>query len=379
MIYPEYPQNLPGRETDYQIKGIFYRKVNAFLEKITGYQGCFSFWNTRGVIRHLRRIQPDIIHLHNIHGMKINYGKLFSYFKNSKIIVVWTLHDCWPFTGQCPHFSMVGCNRWKDGCHHCTQYRQYPAVYVDRTKAMWKLKKKWFTGLENMTVVTPSCWLAQLVKESYLSQYPVVTIYNGIDRTIFKPTVGNLKEHYHLYDKYIVLGVAFGWGEKKGLDVLVELSRKLSNEYQIVLVGTNAIVDKQLPPNILSIHRMQNQTELAAIYSSADVFVNATREEVLGLVNIEALACGTPVITFRTGGSPECIDETCGAVVDVDDIDAMQSEIERICTTKPYSTEACLRKSREFDKNERYNEYLKLYETVLMNRGDKSNECKELK
>jgi glycosyltransferase involved in cell wall biosynthesis len=226
---------------------------------------------------------------------------------------------------------------------------------------MWNLKRRWFTGIENMTIVTPSQWLADLVKQSYLKNYPVNVINNGIDLAVFKPTESDFRNRHGLVGKKVVLGVAFGWGERKGLDVFVELSKRLPEDYRIVLVGTNSILDESLPADIVSIHKTQNQTELAEIYTAADVFANPTREEVLGLVNVESLACGTPVVTFKTGGSPECIDETCGSVVPCDDIDAMEKEIRRICEETPYSKDACLVRAQSFDMNERFEEYVKLY------------------
>lgn len=215
-----------------------------------------------------------------------------------------------------------------------------------------------------MTIVTPSQWLADLVKVSYLKDYPVKVIYNGIDLTIFKPTESNFRERYGIpAEKKILLGVAFGWGKRKGLDVFMELANRLDKEtYQIILVGTDDAVDAQLSKSIISIHRTQDQRELAEIYTAADLFVNPTREEVLGLVNVEALACGTPVITFKSGGSPECIDETCGSVVACDDVDKLEIEIMRICSDNPYSKEACLERAKAFDMNERFDEYIKLYE-----------------
>ena len=215
-------------------------------------------------------------------------------------------------------------------------------------------------GLD-LTIITPSQWLADQVKMSFLKDYPVKVINNGIDLSVFKPTESDFRDRYGFVDKKIVLGVAFGWGHRKGLDVFIELSKRLPEDYRIVLVGTDDNVDKQLPANIVSIHRTQNQTELAEIYTAADVFANPTREEVLGLVNIESLACGTPVVTFKTGGSPECIDETCGSVVPCDDVDAVEMEIRRICEEKPYSIEACLARAKSFDMNEKFKEYVDLY------------------
>lgn len=333
------------------------------LSQYTMMQGCFSRFHTKRFLKKVEAYRPNIIHLHNLHGSYINLPLLFRYIKRQNVPVVWTLHDCWAMTGQCPHFTMVKCNNWKTGCHDCPFYRENPASLFDNSKKMYKLKKKWFTGVPNMTIVTPSQWLADLVKESYLKDYPIKVIHNGIDLEIFKPTPSNFRWKYGIADdKYIVLGVAFGWGKRKGLDAFIDLAKRLDHEkYLIVLVGTDDNVDKQLPDDIVSIHRTQNQTELAEIYTAADVFANPTREENYPTVNMESIACGTPVLTFRTGGSPEILDETCGSVVDCDDIDAMEREIVRICETNAYTQEAILKKAKEFDINDRFEEYIKLY------------------
>ena len=229
---------------------------------------------------------------------------------------------------------------------------------------MWQLKKQWFTGIKNFTIVTPSKWLAGLVKESYLKSYPVKVINNGINLNVFKPRKSDFREQYSIPpSRIIVLGVAFGWGYKKGLDCFIELAKELDKEkYQIVLVGTDDKVDEILPDNIISIHRTENQDELAEIYTAADVFVNPTREEVLGLVNIEAQACGTPVITFNTGGSPECVDENSGFVVDSFD------ELLEVLNNRQYveATRAlCIKSSRRFYDKMKYGEYLNLYNEVI--------------
>ena len=230
---------------------------------------------------------------------------------------------------------------------------------------MWKLKRRWFTGIENCTIVTPSQWLADLVKQSFLKNYPIKVINNGIDLSVFKPMESSFREKHGLLGRKIVLGVAFGWDNRKGLDVFINLSSRLSDDYQIVLVGTDYNVDKLLPSNIISIHRTQNQKELAEIYTAADVFVNPTREENYPTVNMESIACGTPVITFRTGGSPEIIDGFCGSVVDCDDVDAMEIEICRICEKGIYSQENCLVRAKSFDMNSRFDEYIDLFEALV--------------
>lgn len=334
-------------------------KLHLRLSQMTGFHGCFSWFGTKELIRKLDEIQPDIIHLHNLHNWCINLPMLFSYIKKHDIAVVWTLHDCWSFTGKCPYFTVAQCDRWKTGCFACPQVRQYPQSYVDQTRLMWKLKKRWFTGVKNLTIVTPSQWLAGVVKQSYLKEYPIKVINNGIDLNVFHPTGENQGG-----GKYTVLFVSFGWSVYKGLDVIQTLADSMKKQYQIIVVGTNEVVDRSLPEKIVKIHRTQDQQELAAIYSAADVLVNPTREEVLGMVNIEALACGTPVVTFDTGGSPECIDNSCGIVVPKNDVSAMKKAIEVVCTEKPYSVKACVRRAEKFTQEEKYDEYVELYKTI---------------
>ena len=332
------------------------------LARYTMLQGCFSKIKTRFFLKKISKYAPDIIHLHNIHGSFINHKQLFDYIKKHNVKLVWTFHDCWPFTGCCPHFTISGCDKWMSECHKCPQKG---VALIDSSRQMHKNKKKWFMGVQNATIVTPSKWLAGVARQSFMKEYPVKVINNGIDLSVFKPAESDFREKYGCEGKQIVLGVAFGWGYKKGLDVLVELSKRLPPEYQIVLVGTDDAVDKQLPDNIISIHRTNNQAELAEIYTAANVFVNPTREETLGLTTVEALACGTSAVVFRVGGAPECVDDTCGSVIDVDDIDAMEREIIRICEDKPYSTDACLARASRFDMKRRFEEYVELYEEVL--------------
>ena len=342
-----------------------YIKFQALKSRIFGNNGFNSKKITRKTILFLKKIHPDIVHLHNLHSHNINLTQLFSFLKKENIRVVWTMHDCWAFTGYCPHFAFIACNQWIRECISCPQYKT-TSWFFDRSRNVYRRKKAAETGVKNLTIVTPSQWLADLVKQSFLKDYPIKVIHNGIDLNVFKPTPSDFRKKYGISEnKSILLGVAFGWGVRKGLDVFIELAHRLNKEkFQIVLVGTDNNVDKQLPQEIISIHRTQNQAELAEIYSAADLFVNPTREEVLGLVNIEANACGTPVVTFRTGGSPECISEKTGSVTGYNDIDAMQKEIERICETKPFSKEDCITRAKEFDENVRFKEYLELYKTV---------------
>lgn len=340
-----------------------YTKFQALKSHVLGNYGFNSKLETKKMIAELERIKPDIVHLHNIHGHDCNLEMLFKYFKANNVKLIWTFHDCWAFTGYCPHFTITRCDKWKTECHNCIQKKDF-SWFIDRSQQLFEQKKKLFSGL-NLTVVTPSRWLADLVKESFLKDYPIEVINNGIDLDVFRPTESDFRKRYGIEDKKMILGVAFDWGERKGLDVFIELSQRLPNEYQIVLVGTNDAIDKVLPSNIISIHRTQNQRELAEIYTAADVFVNPTREDNYPTVNMEAIACGTPVVTFRTGGSPEMVDGNTGSVIECDDIDTLECEIIRVCTDRPYSIEMCAEKAKSFDKSERFREYTNLYERTI--------------
>lgn len=338
-----------------------YTKIQALQSRVLGNYGFNSVRETKRMLTFLKKIEPDVVHLHNIHGHDCHLTLLFDYFRKKKIKVFWTFHDCWGFTGYCTHFSYVGCDKWKIGCSNCPQRKKY-SWFFDRSSELYRRKKEAFSGLD-LTIVTPSQWLANLVKQSFLKDYPVRVIHNGIDLTVFKPTFSNFREKYHISDtKFVLLGVAFGWGVRKGLDVFLELVNRLDPErFQIVLVGTDTTVDRQLPERIISIHRTNNQQELAEIYSAADLFVNPTREDTYPTVNMEAIACGTPVLTFRTGGSPESVTAKTGSVVNCGDSDAMEREILRISEQKPFIQEELLAAAQHFDLQECFDGYWKLY------------------
>ena len=337
--------------------------IDMILSRMTGLMGTFSFLYTLMYLRKIKKYNPDIIHLHNLHGC-MNLGLIMDYIKKYKKPVIWTFHDCWALTGHCVHFDYVQCMKWKSNCHHCPIYRSFPEAYIDNSRYMHKKKKQWFSNLEKAILVAPSYWMSEQIKESYLSNYPIKVIQNGINLSTFKISKSNFKQKYKINTKFILLGVAFGWGPKKGLDTFIRLANDLIDEFQVVLVGTNKESEKCLPSNIISIHATQNQAELAEIYNGADLFVNLTREDTFPTVNIEALACGTPVITYRTGGSPEIIDETCGCVVEKDNYNSLIKKIREIKEKKPYNANDCRRRAEQFDKNDRFMDYIKLYKKI---------------
>lgn len=351
--HSEYPLGIPYMHK-YEIK------LQALCSRILGNYGFNSVFATRRLLRKLDQIQPDVVHLHNLHSHNCNLAMLFSYFRRKKIRILWTFHDCWAFTGYCTHFTMAQCSRWKTGCGECPQRKEY-SWFLDRSRFLFEKKRKFFSGLD-MMIITPSKWLADLVKESFLKDYPVRVIYNGIDLDVFKPTASRFRENYGISEeKKILLGVAFDWSDKKGLDVFVELARRLDPQiYQIVLVGTNERIDKQLPREILSIHKTRNQQELAEIYTAADLFLNPTREDNYPTVNMEAIACGTPVITFRTGGSPESVCGSTGTVIDCDNIEELILEIVRR-QEQPKRMDSWTDKRQKFHQQHCYAQYLEYY------------------
>ena len=306
-------------------------KLHALKTRITDKHGLYSKKATKQFLKWAEEYSPDILWLHNIHGYYINYEMLFSWIKSRpQMQVKWTLHDCWSFTGHCPHFMVAKCDKWKSQCQKCPQTKRYPASYVfDNSRQNYIRKKAAFTGVKNMTVITPSKWLAELVKESYLKEYEVEVVYNTIDTSVFKPTESDFRTKNGLENKKIILGVASTWDKYKGLYDFYELRKLLDENYSIVLVGLNDTQLGELPGGIIGIKRTNSKEELAAIYTAADVFVNPTYEDTYPTVNLEAQACGTPVITYRTGGSPETLSIDNCAVVDVGDIGSIANLINK--------------------------------------------------
>lgn len=335
-----------------------YKKFQALKSRIFGNYGFNSRKATKTLIGHLEEIQPDIVHIHNIHGHDCDLEMLFTYFKRKGTRLYWTFHDCWAFTAYCPHFTMAKCEKWKTGCGSCPQARQY-SWFFDRSAAMYERKKELFAGL-NLEIVTPSRWLAGLVEQSFLKDYPVRVINNGIDLDIFTPRPSDFRSKYQCEDKTILLGVAFGWNERKGLDVFIQLAKGLDERFQIVLVGTDEKTDKLLPDNIISIHRTQNQIELAEIYSAADLFVSPSREENYPTVLMEAIACGTPAITFDAGGCREIVDAGFGSIVNRNEIDILTRTILDKTQEKRENAQR-IGRGHNFDQVERYAEYIRLY------------------
>lgn len=350
-----------GNDTDVKLHGLETRIFDRHC--LGSRRATFSF------IQQLEEIKPSIIHLHNIHGYYINIEVLFHYLKKTDIPVVWTLHDCWPITGHCSYFTFVGCEKWKTNCYNCPQKKEYPASYLmDRSKKNFILKKELFNSLPNLTLVPVSQWLSDILRESFLKKYPIQVVNNGINIDVFKPTGRvNFRNKYHLQNKFLLLGVASIWDRRKGLKDFIEISKLLDIENQIVLVGLTKEQIRELPNNIIGIERTESVESLAEIYSTSDIFLNPTYEDNFPTTNLESLACGTPVITYKTGGSPEAIDESTGIVVEQGDINQLMKAIMEIKENgKQFYSDACVnRANRLYKKEDRYKEYIDLYESLI--------------
>jgi len=344
--------------------------IHALLTRLTDRHGLFSTRATRKLVKQIEEIKPDIIHLHNIHGYYLNYKVLFEYLNKSNIPVVWTLHDCWTMTGHCTHFEYAKCNKWRTECYNCPEKRSYPTSWLmDRSKKNYINKKQNFSAIKSLTIVPVSNWLGSIVQNSFLKDKRVNVIQNGIDIRTFQPIASNsLIEQYNLAVKRIILGVASPWSSKKGLRDFVKLYDGLdSTRYQIVLIGLNKEQTQQLPNGILGLERTNSVEELAKWYSAANVFVNLTYEDTYPTTNLEAISCGTPVVTYRTGGSPESVTSQTGRVVEQGNIEAVAKAIEELCTE---DRDAMRTRCREyavahFDKRECFERYIKLYEQIL--------------
>lgn len=334
--------------------------------------GLSSKNSTKKFIKKIRKIKPDIIHLHNLHGYYLNIEILFNYLKTTDIPVVWTLHDCWPFTGHCAHFDYIGCEKWKKGCYDCPITKSYPASYLkDRSKKNYRDKKRLLNSLSNLTLVPVSNWLSNILKESFLNQFNKKVIINGVDTSVFKLIQNNnMCKKFNLQNKFVLLGVANLWDKRKGLYDYFELNKLLTGNYQLLLLGLNGKQINELPKGIIGIERTDSIDELVQCYNIADVVMNISYEETFGMTTIEGFACGTPSIVYNATASPELITPETGIIVKKGDISDLIKAIYKIKENgKGYYNKACVERAHKYYKKEdRYQEYIELYNSLLKNK-----------
>lgn len=349
-----------GSELDVRIHGV--------LSRVTDRHGFYSTAATKRFIEKIKEFGPDIVHMHNIHGYYLNVKLLFEFLAASKIQVIWTLHDCWSFTGHCTHFEYLGCDKWKshEGCSKCPQLKEYPkSILMDGSVKNHAIKRRLFTAIDNMLLVTPSEWLKGKVEESYMGKYPVTVVPTGINLNVFKPTASKLRERYGLSDRFVILGAANPWRERKGLYEFIKLSKELDDKYRIVMLGLKPEQKKLLPKEIIALGRTDSIEEMAQWYSAADAYVNLTFEDTFPTTNIEALACGTPVVTYRVGGSPESLTDECGFGVEKGSIEEVIDALNTIKNGKDMSP-SCIDRAALYSSENRFSQYFEeVYAQIL--------------
>ena len=332
---------------------------------------CFSSKSsTKKLVNRIKEIKPDIIHLHHLHGYFINIEILFDYIKAYNIPIVWTFHDCWSFTGHCTHFDYVCCDKWKIECFQCEQKKEYPkSLLIDRSRVNFVEKKRIFNGVKNMTIVSVSKWLHEKVNQSFLKNIDTRVIYNGVDLQRFYPKDSRdlIDQTYNTKGKYLLLGVASTWDDRKGFSDFISLSKELDDSFIIILVGLSSNLIKKLPKNILGIERTESQDELCDFYAASDLFLNLSVEETFGLTTAESLACGVPVVVYNATACPELVSNATGYVVEKGDIIELKKVVVKAKSLgKSYFTNECRNRAISmFDKNERFIEYYDLYKQIL--------------
>ena len=346
-------------EYGYRIGGKWDAKLHGLFSRATGMQAHFSHLQTAKLLSYIDTLRPDVVHLRNLHANYIHFPMLLRFLARKDIPTVVTLHDCWMFTGKCCHYTVDGCYRWQTGCGNCPRLKKdNKSWFVDATARLWREKKRLFEAIPRLVVTGVSQWTVDEARKSYLTcAKDIIRIYNWIDLDTFYPKQisEQARQRYVQPGKKMVLGVASGWSEAKGLAGFLALADRLGEDYQICLVGSLA-KDVALPEGMVHIQRTDSPTELAELYSMADVFVTMSPEETFGKVSAEALACGTPVVTFAVGGSCEMLNDSCGVSVSCNDFASMENAIVRIAKGKCYTREACIKRAEEYDQFDKFSE-----------------------
>lgn len=358
---------VPDKYKKYAVKigGKFSVYLHAIKARLFDKAGFGSRRATKKLIKQIQKYNPDLIHLHNIHGYYLHVGVLFRFLRKYNKPIVWSLYDCWSYTGHCAHFDFNGCDKWQSGCEKCAFKNEYPKSIISRSKKAYQKKKKLFTGIDNLHIVAPSLWTENMVKNSFMKGYPVHVLPNGIDLNVFSSNIGEFKNKHGLENKFVILGVSSFWNELKGLKVFNRLADEIDKDkFQIVLVGKGE--ESLFSNNILHIPATNNVSELCEIYTMADLFVNPTLQETQGLTTVEAFACGTPVVVFNSGGAAECVDDKCGIVVEKNDYVSLKKAIIEVAEgQKTFYKEDCLRKAEEYSSEKRNNAIIDFYKEIV--------------
>lgn len=342
-----------------KISSTFSMKIHAFLSRLLGKQACFSNRKTKKMLKLLDKISPDVVHLHNLHHNYVNLNLLLKYLAKKDIKTVLTLHDCWFFTGKCTHYVSAGCNKWQTGCGNCPQLKKdNPSWFFDRTNKLFLRKKKLFSRIKKLETVAVSCWMKSQAEKSFLKDSNLHVVHNGINLDLFTPNGENFKKSYDLEDKKVVLVMANKCLSYENQGLLDYLCKELPEEYAILMVGGNVEKDR-----VYSVDYVKDINTMARVYRTADVFLNVSHEDSLPTVNIEAMACGVPVVTYEVGGSTEIITKATGRVVKEYDLSQLVKEIKEVCSLdKNVVKENCRKHVEEnYDNKKQYLEYYDIY------------------
>lgn len=374
----------------YLAYGLEYKDCNSHLIQITGSEflgkihfylfssmldlpGWGSWFETKKLIKKIKKIKPDVIHLHHIYFSILNINVLFCYLKKANIPVVWTFHDCWAVTGGCSYFTLLNCDKWKTQCHDCPRFVRTGKYHniIDNSRFNYNHKKWLFNGIKNMTITTVSEWLKSVVEESFLSKYPIRVITNGVNTEVFYPRNDNelVRSKYGINGEFIIISVASHWGNHKGLSDLLQLRQKLVDDYVIVLVGLSDYQIAELPKGIIGIRRTSDQNELASLYSLSDVVLGLSYQETFGLTIAEGFACGTPAIVYNNTALPEFITPQVGFLVETGNIDQVIFAIQQIrAKGKSEFSNACRERANyKYPNSLMLNQYLQLYNEITTN------------
>lgn len=358
------------KETVYRIESDRELLVSKLWTKTIGHHGFNNKAETKRLLAWIDKVQPDIIHMHNIHNHYVNIRILLEYIAKKNIPCVLTMHDCWTFTGHCAYFDYSGCDKWKTGCHYCPSLREYPKTFAQIDPSPWnyKMKQRLFAPL-HITFVSPSQWLCDLQRFSFLKDKPCVVINNGVDTEVFRPIKSNVREEYGIGNRKMILAVAGGLAPRKGRKYLLKLPTLLHDDEVLVIVGLLKGQEKLLPAmsRVIGIQRTKTADELVGLYSEADVFINPTLEDNFPTTNIEALACGTPLVAFSSGGSAEVITKDTGIAVMPGDMAGLITAIRRVLKNgKGYYMDACRKRAEnDYNKDLQYTKYIDLYKKII--------------
>ena len=354
----------------YQIETKYGEYIHYAKSLLFDEHGLGSTLSTKRLIKKIKEIKPDVIQLHCIHGYYLNYKVLFEYLAGTNVPVVWTQHDCWAFTGHCAYFGFANCEKWKSECSNCPLSYSYPKAYVDCSRRNYLLKKKLFTSVKDLTIVSVSKWLDNIVNESFLNIYPHRVIYNGIDTEKFRPCDVIIRDKYGITTPHFLLAVASAWSDNKGLNDYMCLCELLPDDYCIVMVGVDDNTRKKLPSKIIAISRTDSKRELAMLYSNADFVTSLSYCETMGLTVVEGLACGTPAIVYDNTAQPEIASGGVGYVITTGDYrqipDILLKDRNMSLEERDLRGQTCIKRAKQlFNDAKQYEQYVGLYSDLI--------------